>query len=349
MTEEQHQYLTVSCKLSVTPEQGEAIEATLQGFCNVCRTINDEVDPNVRNKLKLQSAIYHQLRKQYPQINSNLVIAALGRVAANRKSAKERGRRVKKFHPTSADYNARTVSFRERDWTVSLSMVGGRKRYSLDIGEYQKKLLTGTEPTSATLVKRRTGGYYINIQVKSAVPSTLSRQNLIGVKFGVQNIAALSTGEIYSGEHLQNVRDRYVRVRTSLQKKASKGTRTTRRNCRKVLKRLSRRERRFATGTNHNISAAIVRKAQECDAILVIEELSGVRERVTPELNSKLVRRRVNSWGFYQLREFIEYKAKCAGVPVMVVKGKAQEECFADVSGAKDLLGRLVNLPECTL
>ncbi|NEP10247.1 MAG: IS200/IS605 family element transposase accessory protein TnpB [Symploca sp. SIO2C1] len=342
------QYLTVSCKLAVTDNQREKLEATLDGFCNVCRHINADVDPSVRNKLKLQSAIYHQLREQYPHVNSNLVIAALGRVAANRKSAHERKQQVKTFRPTSIDYNARTISFREKDWTVSLSLVGGRERLRLEIGEYQKKLLTGTEPTSATLVKRG-NQYYINLQVKYLTSPPIAGEQIIGVKFGLETIAALSTGEVYSGSKLREVRDRYTRVRRSLQKKASKGTRTTRRNCRKVLKRLSRRERRFATGVNHNISTDIVKKAKENGAMLALEELTGVRERTNPEIKTKLMKRRLNSWSFYQLRQFIEYKARIAGVPIILVKGNEKQECFADVRGATDLLGATVNSPERSL
>jgi hypothetical protein len=47
---------------------------------------------------------------------------------------------VKGFKPISAIYDARTFSFREKDWTVSLTMLGGRERFALAIGNYQQGL-----------------------------------------------------------------------------------------------------------------------------------------------------------------------------------------------------------------
>ena len=108
-------------------------------------------------------------------------------------------------------------------------------------------------------------------------------------------------------------------VRASLQKKAPKGTRTIRRRCREVLRRLSGRERRYQQWLNHNISKSVVRRAVSLSASIAIEDLTGIRERTNGQPRNKTERRRSNSWAFYQLRMFIEYKALGAGVRVIPI------------------------------
>jgi hypothetical protein len=61
----------------------------------------------------------------------------------------------------------------------------------------------------------------------------------------------------------KTIRDRHHRVRRSLQKKAAKGTSSTRRRCRPIVKRLSGQERRFQAAENHAISKRIVEDAIE--------------------------------------------------------------------------------------
>ncbi|MEQ9372138.1 MAG: transposase, partial [Coleofasciculus chthonoplastes F3-SA18-01] len=148
-------------------------------------------------------------------------------------------------------------------------------------------------------------------------------------------IAVTSEGKKWDGKHIQSVRDKFYKVRASLQKKASKGTRTTRRRCREILKRLSGRERRYQQWLNHNISKSVVRRAVdastplsvntersrgvEYSASIAIEDLTGIRERTNQQPRNKTERRRSNSWAFYQLRIFIEYKALGAGVQVIPI------------------------------
>jgi putative transposase len=108
-------------------------------------------------------------------------------------------------------------------------------------------------------------------------------------------------------------------VRSSLQKKATKGTRSTRRRARQILKRLSGKERRFKLLSNHNISKSIIQNALKNNAIVVIEDLTSIRERTNQKPRSKTERRRSNSWSFYQLRSFLEYKGIQFGVEVIAV------------------------------
>jgi IS605 OrfB family transposase len=85
------------------------------------------------------------------------------------------------------------------------------------------------------------------------------------------------------------------------------------------LQRLSGREKRFQSWLNHNISRQIISEAKELNAIVAIEDLAGIRERTNQQPRSKLERRRSNSWAFYQLRQYLEYKGIKYGVEVIAV------------------------------
>jgi putative transposase len=136
---------------------------------------------------------------------------------------------------------------------------------------------------------------------------------------GRTDIAHTSEGDNWNGQQLNRVRDRYSRLRAALQRKASKGTRSSRRRCRELLQRLSGKERRFQAWVNHRISKAIVSRAKATNSALALEDLTGIRERVNQQPGSKTERRRANSWAFYQLRQFLEYKALRAGVALILV------------------------------
>ena len=49
-------------------------------------------------------------------------------------------------------------------------MLKGREKFRLHIGNYQKHLLQGQNPKSATLVKRKDGSFYLQIQLESEPP-----------------------------------------------------------------------------------------------------------------------------------------------------------------------------------
>lgn len=134
--------LTVACKLEVKEEQVAKLDATLVSFAEACNYINQSVDPRLTNKPRIQGLVYNHIRRDY-RLSANLAVRAIARVASNRKTAKQKGKPVKAFKPTSVDYDARIFSFREKDWTASLTLVTGRERFKLLIGNYQRSLLKG--------------------------------------------------------------------------------------------------------------------------------------------------------------------------------------------------------------
>jgi putative transposase len=312
------QVLTLVCKLNPTPEQVVKIEATLKAFADACNYTNQKVKPSITSKTTIQNIVYEDLRSQYG-LAANLAVRACARVGANRLAAKQKGKPVKTFKPTSADYDQRIFAFREKDWTVSLTTVDGREHIKLDAGNYQRGKLKGRTPTSAQLCKHRDRMYYIHIQLKDEAPNPVKSSNVIGVDFGRRDIALTSNGDKWDGKKLTETRDRYSRTRASLQKKASTRTRSSRRRCRRILVRLSGRERRFQQWMNHNISKTIIDGAKQQNATVAIEDLTGIRERTNQKPRNKIERRRSNSWAFYQLRIFLEYKGLREGVEVIAV------------------------------
>jgi IS605 OrfB family transposase len=312
------QTLTLVCKLHPTPEQVAKIEATLKAFADGCNYVNQVIKPNITNKVAIQAQAYEQLRQQFG-LAANLAVRVCARVATNRKTAKVKGKSVRAFQSTSADYDARIFAFREKDWAVSLTLVGGREHISMQVGNYQIGKLKGRKPTSATLAKHRDGLYYIHIQLTDEVPDPIKSDNVIGVDFGRRSIAVTSNGDEWDGKPIQKVRDKFAKARASVQKRASKGTRSSRRRCRQLLKRLSGKEQRFQSWLNHNISRAIIKQAKSQKAIVAIEDLTGIRHRTNTQPRSRTERRRSNSWAFFQLRFFLEYKGIQAGVEVVAV------------------------------
>jgi len=327
------QVLTLVCKLQPTPEQVVKIEATLKAFADACNYANEQVKPQITSKTTIQNIVYEDLRSKFG-LAANLAVRACARVGANRKTAKVKGKPIKSFRPTSADYDARIFSFWEEDWAVSLTTVDGRERIKLNAGNYQRGKLKGQKPTSAQLCKHRDHQYYIHIQIKDEAPTpikstrvattegtsaTHSLNNVIGIDFGRTDIAVTSNGDKWDGKQLTKTRDRYARTRSSLQRSASTRTRATRRRARQILVRLSGRERRFQTWLNHNISKFIILSALTNNCLVAIEDLTGIRERTNTQPRTALERRRSNSWSFFQLRTFLEYKGLQFGVEVVAI------------------------------
>lgn len=302
------QTISVRCKLIVPVELSQEIDRTLQGFADACNQILDTAKrEKCWNTTKLHHLTYKQVRAS-TGLKANHVCQAIRRVIGNAKAVKQ----VHKFRPTSLSLDARTFEYRESEQVVGVTLMCGRVRFGLKIGGYQIALLRGQTPTSATLSKSKNGDYYINIAVELDTPPTGKTPKVIGVDLGRREIAAASNGRSWSGEKIQATRDRFSRVRSSVQSKRS-------RSSRKLLRRLSGREQRYAKWLNHCISRTLVDDAKDVGAALAFEDLTGIRESLNKKRRSKTERRRTNSWSFYELRKFVEYKSAIAGVPLILV------------------------------
>ncbi|HWQ36944.1 MAG TPA: transposase [Blastocatellia bacterium] len=108
------------------------------------------------------------------------------------------------------------------------------------------------------------------------------------------------------------------KLRAKLQSKGSK-------SARRLLKKRNRKERRFASDLNHRISKAIVAKAKDTGRGIALEHLKGINRRTTVRKANRAERM---SWAFADLRAKLEYKARLAGVAVIIVDPRnTSREC----------------------
>jgi putative transposase len=309
-----HSIRTISCKLQVTNAQAAQLETTLRAFAEACNFVAEWGRTHqVHRQYALHKGCYAAVRQRFG-LSANLAVRALARVAARLTKAQTRH---STFQPTSVDYDARIFRFFETDGQVGLTLVGGRQRLALKVGDFQRHALSGQAPTSATLCKKRKG-YYLDIQVKEPLPVPDVPTGTLGVDLGLRKIVTRSDGISHAGATLNTYRLKRHRTRRSLQSKADTGTPSTRKNARRVLKRLSGKERRYQQWVNHHISKHIVEAAKEKGQAIALEDLTGIRQRTNKRLR-KSQRGLHNTWAFYQLRQFIEYKAARAGVQVIPV------------------------------
>ena len=297
---------TICCKLDPSPGQTAEIEATLQAFADGCNFSADAARRlGSANKIEVQRETYRAIREQFG-LSANLAIRAIARACA---ALKVSDKAHPLFAPTSIDYDRRIFDYREKDGTFSLNLLHGRDHIATLLGDFQCEALRGRKPTSATLVKRRDGGYYLHVQIKDESPEPMKVEGVLGVDMGIVNLAVDSTGETFSGAKVDEARQRYGKRRRNLNQC---GTKSARRRLRKIR----RKESRFRANENHKISKQLVQKAKGTGCTLAIEDLAGIGQRTTargPQRN------RMKGWAFHQLRGFLTYKAQRAGVPVVTI------------------------------
>ena len=128
-------------------------------------------------------------------------------------------------------------------------------------------------------------------------------------------IAVKETGKVYKlGKRALHVRRKYKAMRRRLQRKGKY----------KKVKNIGNKEQRICRDINHKISKKIVDLAVANKSVIRFENLKGIRKS---KKNSKSLRGTLNSWSFYQLQKFVEYKAQQAGAEVIYIDPYMTSKC----------------------
>jgi len=293
-------------KLLPSKSQAQALEATLRRVNAACDYASGIAwETWTFSKYPLQQATYHGLKEHFG-LTAQVVIRLLAKVADAYKLDK---RTQRTFRPLGA------IAFDDRilrwyDSQVSIWTVGGRERIPFVADERTSTLLEHRKG-EADLVYR-TGKWYLLATVEVEEPPPGTPEDWLGVDLGIVNIATDSDGETHTTECVEKSRKRYERIRSKLQ---SAGTKSAKRH----LKKLSKRERRHKRDVNHCISKRLVSKAADTNRGISLEDLKGIRSSASGNRLRRSQRSRHGKWAFSELRLFIEYKGRLAGVVVVCV------------------------------
>ena len=306
----------VKVKLISTLEQKQMLKDTMIVFNNACNEISQIArNKGITSKYDLQKLVYHPIKKKY-KLTAQAVIRAIAKVV----EAYKRDRtKLCTFKSSGAMvYDQRILRFKGFDF-VNLWTMNGRQDIAMQLGDYQKEKFANAKGQVDLIITKNI--YYLVVTIETPEETPIEINDYLGVDLGVYNIATDSTGDKFSGKKVEAVRRAYKKRRSSLQ---SKGTRSAKRR----LKKISGKESRFKRDINHCISKKIVEKAKGTCSAIVLENLQGISGKKNMKRLGKNLRSMISSWSFFQLQNFIEYKALLSGVSVVRVSPKnTSREC----------------------
>jgi len=243
-------------KLAPEPEQSAALLRTLESFNAACNDIaGTAFEQRSANKIELQKLVYYDIRQRFG-LSAQMCIRAIAKVAEAYKRDREKRPTFRAYGAMT--YDERIMNFARPD-RVSLLTLDGRIVVPFRFGAYQAARMDRIRGQADLLY--RNGTFYLACTVDAPEATPSEPGEYLGVDLGVITLAATSDGELLNHTtgpkhaHVNQVRARFSRFRAKLQKKGTK-------SAKRLLKKRSGRERRFARDVNHCLSKAIVSTAR---------------------------------------------------------------------------------------
>jgi len=305
-------HLTIQFQLVPTAEQKRILLATMERF-NAAASYAAQVGFAAKrfSQPSIHKLCYQELRQRFG-ISAQMAVRAIGKAVECFQRDRTKCPTFKKYG--AMIYDERFFSFKG-PFSASLLTVEGRQIIPMIYGEYQKARFDRIKG-QVDLVYRK-GKFYLYASGEFPDGTPIEPKDFLGVDLGVANIATTSEGVRFGGEQVEQVRRKYHKHRRGLgQKMSRRHQRRTRKNARRAMKRLGNKETRFRKDVNHVITKQLVAHCKDTDCGLAVEDLNGIRDRLRFR---KRQRARMGGWSFGQFRQFLEYKAQLAGVPVVVV------------------------------
>lgn len=180
---------------------------------------------------------------------------------------------------------------------------------------------------------KRDGHYELHLTISKEVEFHGNPSSILSVDMGEKVIATAvllacdpSTGlpkvgnPMFMGRNVRGLRRHYAYLRRVLGQ----------RKLLRVIKRIKNTESRKVNDILHKISCQLVNIAKENHAIILLGDLTGIRDRT----RGKRFNRIVANMPFYRLTQYITYKASWEGIPVLTTKewysSKTCHRCGSD-------------------
>lgn len=309
----------IKLKISVN-EILPTIKAYTKAFNIICQ---DGYEAKIHNGIELHKLTYYKIRELIPKLPSQFIISAIAKAsealkANNTKNKQNKGKKNKfgnliplakcpksKLQSIRLDKNSYSLFLNKKQ--ITFSSINGRLKIPFNIDKYNLNYFENWNYTSANLIIIK-NQVYIYICFKKDIEDTKQNGTLIGIDRGINNIAVTSDNQFFGGGKIKTQINKRQIIRRKLQKANTK-------SAKRHLRKLSVKEKRFRADINHQISKQIIDSLNPGDTI-VLENLTGIRNR---RIKSKKLRSLINNWSFYQLEQFIKYKADAKGIKVIYI------------------------------
>jgi IS605 OrfB family transposase len=309
--------LVAAIKMVPSPEQAICLAATLAQCNAACDWLASLAwDTATFGQFALHKIGYVETRARFG-LTAQAAVRCISKVADAYKLDRKTQRhfRVDAAQP----YDDRIIRFVKDSSAVSLWTIEGRMVVPIVMGEHQRRLMAYRKgEVDLCLVRGRW-----MLAATCDIPETdeFKADDWLGVDLGIVALASDSDGKVYSGSDVDRQRRRIQKRRSGLRKRGTKAAK-------RRLRKLSGKQARFQKHTSHCIAKALVLDAERTGRGLALENLKGIRNRVTARSSNQ--RARLSNWGFSQIGGFIAYKARRAGVPVCFVDPRnTSRECAA--------------------
>ena len=309
--------LVAAMKLLPTPEQAACLNATLSRCNQACDWLAERAwNATTFGQYALHKIGYAETRGRFG-LTAQAAVRCIAKVADAYKLDRKAQRH---FRPDAAQpYDDRIIRFVKDSSAVSLWTIEGRMVIPVLMGEHQRRLMAYRKGEVDLCLVR---GKWI-LAATCDIPETeeFEAENWIGVDLGIVSLAVDSDGNAHSGAEVERKRRHIQKRRRGLQKCGTRGAK-------RRLRKLAAKQGRYQKHTNHVISKTLVMDAERTSRGIGLEQLRGIRQRVTARCGNQ--RARLGNWGFGQLGLFVVYKAKRTGVPVVFVDPRnTSRECAA--------------------
>ena len=338
------QTVNIKVKLNILePNVGMKFSKTMEQYRLACNYVSEYLFNNnfPLNKNEVQKVIYNTIREKF-NLKSQMTISCIRSVIARYKTVKtQMARRPYKYQDQNTgewyrevrDLNwlHKPISFnrpqvdlqRNRDWSylssgqLSINTLDGRVKVE-PICRGFNQYLDGTWKFGLAKLLKSSGKWYLYISATKEVTNFDKQtvKHVVGIDRGLHFLATSYDEQgktaFFDGQAIIRKRAKYQKLRATLQ---AKGTKSAKRR----LKKLSGRENRWISDVNHCLSKTLVQK-YGANTLFVLENLNGVSFERTDL--PKALRNQNKSWAFYQLEQFLTYKAHLHNSEVVEVSAK---------------------------
>lgn len=307
----------------------EVAQQFIGAFTNACNYVSQIAFTHCATSfLRLNELCYVNVRTQFG-LSAQVAQSVCRIVSARYVSAKSN--KVRLNH--AVDFRREPVLLqggeRQRDFgftkegKLSISTLQGRVKVAVCYHPHLQEYRTQWQLGGAYLYVRNSQVYLAVSYSREVEVQTTPANCVVGVDRGLNYIAVAASEAktlFIGGGKIRERREHYLRTRASLQsRKAQQSTSSVRR----AWKRLLGKEQRFSRNVNHVVSKNLVEFAKQAgQACIALEDLKGIRKSAGTGKRSKDFNSRLHRWSFYQLAQFVEYKAENAGLQVIKVDPK---------------------------